>query len=90
MKKHRPHTYGPAKPKPKTVLVTCVACVSRYYLTITGYSHEYVNIIRLTKCRNCGAMKLATSDLAKARPRGNAYQLSLGFNEKPNPSKGTR
>ncbi len=87
MKKHRPHTYEKPKPRPKTVKVTCVACVARYYVTITGYTHEYVEIIRKTKCRHCGEMRLATSDLAKARPRGNAFQLSLVFDEK---SKGSR
>ncbi|HEX6826594.1 MAG TPA: hypothetical protein VF077_09800 [Nitrospiraceae bacterium] len=85
MTKFKSGEYERPKPKPKTVLVVCAGCLTKYYDTIVGFPHQYVEIIRTRKCRKCGEVKLATSDLAKARPRTNAqaFQLSLGLDETP-------
>lgn len=79
MTKFKQHGYEKPKPKPKTVMVTCAACLSRYYVTIVGYANQYVGIVQTMKCQKCGEVKLATSELAKAKPRAKTLQLSLDF-----------
>jgi hypothetical protein len=70
------------KPRPKTILVTCAACLSRYHITIVGFAHEYIGIVQKIKCQKCGEVKLATNELAKAKPRAKALQLSLDFKKR--------
>jgi hypothetical protein len=79
MTQFKRHTYEKPKSKPKTVLVTCAACLARYHLTIVGFANEYVDLVRTTKCQKCGEVKLATSDLAKTQTRAKTLQLSLDF-----------
>jgi hypothetical protein len=38
-----------------------------------------VDIVRKTKCQKCGEVKLATNELAKAKPRAKTLQLALNF-----------
>lgn len=79
MTKFKSRTFEKPQRKPKTILVTCAACIERYYITITGFPNEYIDIVRKAKCQKCGQVKLATSDLAKAKPRAKTLQLSLTF-----------
>jgi len=79
MTQFRSKGYEKPKPRPKTITVTCAGCLSRYFITIVGYATEYVDIVRKTKCQKCGEVKLATNELAKAKPRAKTLQLSLNF-----------
>jgi hypothetical protein len=71
--------YEKPKPRPKTILVVCAGCLSRYHITITGFANEYVGIVQRTKCLKCGEVKLATNELAKTKPKAKTLQLSLNF-----------
>lgn len=74
--------YEKPKPRPKTILVTCAACLSRYHITIVGFTYEYVDIVRKTRCQKCGEVKLATNELAKGKARAKTLQLSLDFKKR--------
>jgi len=82
MTQFRSKSFEKPKPRPKTILVTCAACLSRYHITIVGFAHEYIGIVQRTKCQKCGEVKLATNELAKAKPKAKALQLSLSFKAK--------
>jgi len=82
MTQFRSTSFEKPKPRPKTILVTCAACLSRYHITIVGFAHEYIGIVQRTKCQKCGEVKLATNELAKAKPKAKALQLSLSFKAK--------
>jgi hypothetical protein len=77
MTKFKQHGYEKPKPKPKTVLVTCAACLARYHWTFVGFPNEYIDLVRKAKCQKCGEVKLATSDLAKPKVRPKTLQLQL-------------
>lgn len=70
------------KPRPKTILVTCAGCLSRYHITIVGFPHEYIDIVRKKACQKCGEVKLATNELVKTKPRAKTLQLSLDFKKR--------
>lgn len=71
-------------PKRKTVNVVCVNCVKTSCITLFGLPNEYRELVALEKCAHCGITgKLATSDLAKTRPRPDTTkQLKLNWGTK--------
>ena len=70
-------------PKHKTVNVVCVNCVKTSCVTLFGLPSEYRGLVALEKCVHCGVTgKLATSDLAKTRPRPDTTkQLKLNWGQ---------
>lgn len=71
-------------PKRRTVKVVCVNCVKTSYITLFGLPNEYRGLVALEKCVHCGVTgKLATSDLAKTRPKHDGTkQLKLNWGKR--------
>jgi len=70
------------KQQNKTVRVVCLNCEKQDNITLYGFPGEYRDMVQKEKCRHCGITgKLATNELAKARPRKDtSKQIKIRWN----------